>query len=171
MHSVEFPSMVDPRWNMLYCGSKWTFHTVFWGVVNCEWGTTSVHIGNTCVCFIPTGLLVFAVGSHYQHWIFIYAQDIIWRTQTKSVKHPCRFKPWMWSVGQILINLETSFIFFSIAPLMWSCEWLKSKHAGGHSATTGSCTPLAGDCMEVWKLIEAICVMLRYLLINLPAAT
>ena len=41
---------------------------------------------------------------------FFYAKNIIWMTQTKSFKNPCRFKNWMGFVGQILNKLEMLFI-------------------------------------------------------------
>ena len=40
-HSVENPNTVDPQWIILYWGSKWNLHTVCWGAVGCEWGTTT----------------------------------------------------------------------------------------------------------------------------------
>ena len=40
-HSVENPSRADPQWIILYWGSKWNLHTVCWGAVGCEWGTTT----------------------------------------------------------------------------------------------------------------------------------
>ena len=41
---------------------------------------------------------------------FIYAKNIIWRTQTNSSKIPCRFKTWMGFVGQILNKSKTPLI-------------------------------------------------------------
>ena len=73
IHSVESPSMVDPQWNIWYWGSKWNLHTVCWSAVGCEWGTTSVYFGITCVCFIPSRLPVFAVEPQYllQYFLFL----------------------------------------------------------------------------------------------------
>ena len=87
LHSVESLSMVDPQWNILYWGSKWNLHTVCWGAVGCEWGTTSVYFGITYFCFIPSRLPVFAVEPEYKHRdFFIFVKSIIWRTYTKSSK-------------------------------------------------------------------------------------
>ena len=89
-YSIETPSMVDPHWNILYWRSKWIFHTVYWGVVGCEWGTTSVYFGITYnnnnnnntiihfklqnVSFITSRLPVFVVGFQYQYLFFIFCQ-------------------------------------------------------------------------------------------------
>ena len=67
-HSVESPSMAEPKWNIWYWGSKWNLHTVFWGAVGCEWGT--VYFGIPYVCFIPSRLPVFAVEPQYRHQDF-----------------------------------------------------------------------------------------------------
>ena len=86
-HSVESPSMVDPKWNTWQWGSKWNLHTVCWGAVGCKWGTTSVYFGITYVCFIPSRLPVFAVEPQYRHQhCFIFVKSIIWGTHTKSLK-------------------------------------------------------------------------------------
>ena len=78
--SVESPSLVDPQWNILYWGSKWNLHTVCWGEVDCERGTTSVYFGITYVCFIPSRLHVFAVEPQYQHRYFLFSnkKHIFW---------------------------------------------------------------------------------------------
>ena len=48
---------------------------------------------------------------------FIYAKNIVWRTQTNSSKIPCRFKTWMGFVAQILNKSKTPFIrgFFHLS--------------------------------------------------------
>ena len=76
IHSVEFPSMVDPQWNIWYWGSKWNLHTVCWDAVGCEWGTTSVYFGITYVCFIPSRLPVFAVEHQYRHQDFLFLSKV-----------------------------------------------------------------------------------------------
>ena len=84
-HGVESPSMIDPQWNIWYWGSKWNLHTVCWGAVGCEWGTTSVYFGVNYVCFIPSRLPVFAVEPQYRlQDFFILVKSIIWRTRTES---------------------------------------------------------------------------------------
>ena len=103
-HTVETPSMVDPQWNILYWGSKWNLHTVYWCAVGCDWGTTSVYFGIAYVCFILSGHPVFTVKPQYQHRDFFF-KSIIWRTHTTSSKKSCWFKSWMGFVGQILIKL------------------------------------------------------------------
>ena len=110
-HSVETPSTVDPQWNILYRGSKWNLHTVCWGAVGCEWGTTSAYFWITYVCFILSRHPVFTVEPQYQHRdSFIFVKSINWRTHTKSLKKSCWFKIWMGFVEQMLINLITSSI-------------------------------------------------------------
>ena len=75
-HSVESPSMVDPQWNIWYWGSKRNLHTVYWGAVGYEWGTTSVYFGITYVCFIPSWLPVFAVEPQYRNQDFLFLLKI-----------------------------------------------------------------------------------------------
>ena len=105
-HGVETPSMVDPQWNILYWGSKWIFHKVCWSAIGCEWRTTSVYFGITYVCFIPSGLPVFAVESQYQHRFFSFLCKLSFERHTQNLqKNSCRFKTWMGFVGQILIKL------------------------------------------------------------------
>ena len=92
-HSVESPSMVDPQWNIWYWGSKWNLRTVCSGAVGCEWGTASVYFGITYVCFISSGLPVFAVEPQYRHqYYLIFVKSMIWKTHTKSLKKSCWFK-------------------------------------------------------------------------------
>ena len=111
MHSAESPCMVDPQWNIWYLGSKWNLHTVCWGAVDCEWGTTSVYFGITYVCFIPSRIPVFAVEPRYRHQDFYFFKSTIWRTHTKSSKNSCWFKISVGFVGPILIKLRTSSIW------------------------------------------------------------
>ena len=41
----------------------------------------------------------------YQHWFFfIYVKNIIWRTEIKSSKIPCRFKTWMRFAGKYWLS-------------------------------------------------------------------
>ena len=75
-HSIESPSMVDPQWNIWYWGSKWNLHTVCWGAVGCELGTTTVYFGITYVCFIPSTLPVFAVEPQYRHQDFLFLSKV-----------------------------------------------------------------------------------------------
>ena len=88
LHNVEYPSMVDPQWNIWYWGSKWNLHTVCWSAVGCEWGTTSVYFGITYVCLIPSRLPVFAVEPQcLLQYFFIFVKSIIWITHTQSSKN------------------------------------------------------------------------------------
>ena len=73
-----------------------------------EWGTTSLLWDYLCLLHFQT-LPVFAVGHYYQH-VKNYVKNITRRTKTKSAKKSRRFKTWVGFVGQILIQLETSFI-------------------------------------------------------------
>ena len=52
---------------ILYWRSRCIFHTVWWGVVVCEWATTSVYFEISYGCFIPRILPVFAIRPHYPH--------------------------------------------------------------------------------------------------------
>ena len=98
----------------------------------------------SCLCRGPQYNIIF---------LYIYVTNIIWRTQTKI---HVGFKTSMGFVGQIFINLETSFIRAFLHLPLWCPLWGSlCKHAGGHSVTTEACTsPLCG--MEVLKLIGAI---------------
>ena len=108
---LETSSMVDPQWNMLYWRSRCDLHTVCWDAVGWEWGTTSVYFGIIYVCYIASILPVFAVGPHYQHWLFSFMSKISFKGQKHNLrKIPYMFKTWMGYVIQILIKLETSFI-------------------------------------------------------------
>ena len=111
-HSVGSPSMVDPQWDIWYWGSKWNLHTVCWGAVGCEWGTTSVYFGITYVCFIPSRLPVFAVEHQYllQDFLFLSKVSFEGHIQNRQ-KISCWFKIWMGFVGPILIKLWTSSIW------------------------------------------------------------
>ena len=111
-HSVESPSMVDPQWNIWYWGSKWNLHTVCWSAVGCEWGTTSVYFGITCVCFIPSRLPVFAVEPQYLFQYFLFLSKVSLNYTYKIFKK-CHvgFKIWMGFVGPILMKLWTSSIW------------------------------------------------------------
>ena len=73
-----------------------------------EWGTTSLLWDYLCLLHSQT-LPVFAIGHYYQH-VKNYVKNITRRTKTKSAKKSRRFKTWVGFVGQILIQLETSFI-------------------------------------------------------------
>ena len=112
-HSIEYPSMVDPQWNILYWGSEWNLHTVCWGAVGCEWGTTTVYYGITYVCFIPSRLPVFVVEPQYKHQDFLFLLNVsfIWRTYSKFSNNSCLFKIWMGFVGPVSIKSGTSSIW------------------------------------------------------------
>ena len=75
-HSVEFPRVVDPQWNIWYWASKWNLHTVCWGAVGCEWGTNSVYFGITYVCVIPSKLPVFVVEPQYRLQDFSFLSKV-----------------------------------------------------------------------------------------------
>ena len=101
-HSVETPSMIDPRWNMLDWRSKGIFHKVCWGMVGCDGGTTYFYFGITYVCFIPR-MLVFVMGLQYQHRFFLYwCQKIAFEGHEQNRKNPCRLKTLMGFVGQTI---------------------------------------------------------------------
>ena len=112
LHSVESPSMVDPQWNIWYWGSKRNLHTVCWSAVGCEWGTTSVYLGITYVCFIPSRLPVFAVEPQYLLQDFLFLSKVSFELHIQNLqKISCWFKIWMGFVGPILIKLWTSSIW------------------------------------------------------------
>ena len=111
-HSVEFPSMVDPQWNIWYRGSKWNLHTVCWSVVGCEWGTTSVYFGITCVCFTLVDFLSLLFEPQYLLQYFLFLSKVSFEFHIKNLqKISCWFKIWMGFVGPILIKLWTSSIW------------------------------------------------------------
>ena len=112
LHSVESPSMVDPLWDIWYWGSKWNLHTVCWSAVGCEWGTTSVYIGITYVCFIPSRLPVFAVEPQYLLQDFLFLSKVSFEGRIQNLqKNSCWFKIWIEFVGPILIKFWTSSIW------------------------------------------------------------
>ena len=137
-HSVESPSMVDPQWNIWYWGSKWNLHTVCWGAVGYEWGTTSVYFEITYVCFIPSILPVFAVEPQYLLQYFLFLSKVSFELHIQNLqKISCWFKIWMGFVRLILIKLWTSSIwgFYLVASekvsrelLMQTCWWPLSDH-------------------------------------------
>ena len=86
LHSVESPSMVDPQWNIWYWGSKWNLHTVCWGAVGCEWGTTSVYFGITYVCFIPSRLPVLAVEPKYRLQDFLVLLNVLFEGHIQNLQ-------------------------------------------------------------------------------------
>ena len=88
-HIIEAPSMVDHQWNILYWGSKWIFHTVSWGAVACEWGTTSVYFEITYVCFIPSRPPVLSSlwGLSTNIYFFYFCPNYHLNAHTKSLKN------------------------------------------------------------------------------------
>ena len=78
--------MIDPQWNILYWGSKWNLHTVCWGAVGCEWGSTSVYLGITHVWFIPSWLPVFTVKPQYQHPDLLFLWKLSFEGHTQNLK-------------------------------------------------------------------------------------
>ena len=86
LHSVQSPSMGDPRWNIWYWGSKWNLHTVCWDAVGCEWGTTFVYVRITRVCYIPSRLPVFAVEPQYRHQDFLILSKLLLKDTYKMFK-------------------------------------------------------------------------------------
>ena len=86
IHSVESPSTVDPQWDIWYWGSKWDLHTVCWSAVGCEWGTTSVYLGITYVCFIPSRLPVFAVEPQYLLQDFLFLSKVSFEEQIQNLQ-------------------------------------------------------------------------------------
>ena len=120
-HSVESPSIVDPRWDILYWGSKRNLHTVCWDAVGCEWETTSVYFRITYVCFIPSRLPVFAVEPRYQYRGFLFLlkvsfeghiqnRYIVLRVQEKFA-HSLLRCGWLW-VGDNLCLLSNYLCLF-----------------------------------------------------------
>ena len=110
-HKVEAPSVVDPQWNMLFWRPRWNFHTVCWGPVCCEWGTTSVYFRITCVCFISKILLVFAMGPKNQYHFYLCQKAFEWNKKI----FPCRFRTGMdkywWSLKLLPFEVFFSCLF------------------------------------------------------------
>ena len=116
------------------------------------WMGNNLYFGITYSGFIPRTLPVFAVGPQHLHRYFYLCQkyhlndtNIIF----KQIQY--RFKIWMGSVGQIFIELETSFIRGFRQLSLW-CPLRSNlcRHTGGHSMTTEACTSLARVCV-VWR--------------------
>ena len=76
-HGVGTPGVVDPQRIMLYWRSRYIFYIVCWGAGGCEWGTTSVYFGNSCVCFIPRMIPAFIVRPQHRHRFFYSCQKYI----------------------------------------------------------------------------------------------
>ena len=149
-HSVESPSMVDPQWNIWYWRSKWNLHSVCWGAVGCDWGTTSVYFGSTYVCVIPSRLPVFAVEPQYRHQdFFLFLSKVSFEGHIQNLQNnSCWFKIWMGFVGPILIKLWTSSIWcFLYLPVWWPLGGYLCKHAGDHSVTTEACSSPHLTCL------------------------
>ena len=85
-HSVEDPSMRVPHLDISRWGSSWIFHTLSWSAVHCEWGTTSVCLGNNYACSAPGGLPVINRGPKCQHKKIIIVRGIIWISPSKFMK-------------------------------------------------------------------------------------
>ena len=88
--------MVDPLWDIWYWGSKWNLRTVCWSAVGCEWGTTSVYFGITCVCFVPSRLPVFAVEPQYLLQDFLKDTYKIFKKFHVGLKFEWGFKDQYW---------------------------------------------------------------------------
>ena len=73
-YSVENPSTVDPQWNILYWGSKWNLHTVCWGAVGCEWGTTTEATATRFI--LPPRDLFYCRQFYFHHWVLCYCREI-----------------------------------------------------------------------------------------------
>ena len=165
IHSVVSPSMVDPQWNIWYWGSKWKLHTVCWSAVGCEWGTTSVYFGIIYVCFITSGLAVFAVEPQYLLQYFLFLSKVSFELHIHNLqKISCWFKIWMGFVGPILSCERPPFeVFFSCL-----CEGLPGIAYANMLVTTqwplkraDRLTSLVWVCVLwlPWKLNGAICAM------------
>ena len=141
-HGVESPSMGDPQWSILYWGSKWNLNTVCLYAVGCEWGTTSVYFGITCVCFIPSRLPVLAVEPQYQHQDFLFLLELSFERHIQNLqKNSCWFKIWMVFAGPMLRKLGNSSIWsFLYLPVWCPLVSYLCKHAGDHSVTTEVCS-------------------------------
>ena len=165
-HSVESPSMVDPQWNIWYRGSKWNLHTVCWGAVGCEWGTTSVYFGITYICFIPSRIPVFAVEPQCRYLDFLFLSKVLFEGHIQNLQNnSCWFKIYIGFVWPILCKLWTSSMWgFLKLPFWWHLGSYLCKHAGDRSVTTEACSSPHLSClglcaMAAWKLNGAICAM------------
>ena len=138
-------------------------------LLRCGWlwiGTTSVYLGVTHVCFIPSRRPVFAVKPQYQKRYFLFLLKVSFEGHTQNLQNnSCWFKIWMVFVGQILIKSGTSsvwYFFFSClcdvllgvtyANMLVTSQWPLKR------APHLTCLGLCG--VEVWKLTGgAICAM------------
>ena len=111
--------MVDPQWNILYWGSKWNWHTLWWSAVGCEWRTTSVYFGITYVYVIPSRFPVFVVEPQYQQRDFLFLLKVSFEGHIQILKKSCWFKIWMGFVWPMLIKLGTSSIWGFLNLPVW----------------------------------------------------
>ena len=145
LHSVETPSMVDP--SGICC-------TEDPSVISTQSSEVQFAVSGGQPLFtlglpisIPRILPVFAVGPLYQYRLFLICfKDIIWRTQTKSSKMPCKFKTWMSYVRQILSWKRLWFEVFLGCPLDVLLG-VTYATCDGHSVTTKLASRLFGS---VW---------------------
>ena len=85
--ALKPPHTVDPQRNTLYWEAKWNLHTVCWGAVGCEWGTTSFLFGITYVFFIFSRIPVFNVEPQNQHRdFFLFLSKIWFKGHTQNLK-------------------------------------------------------------------------------------
>ena len=140
-------------------------------MVGCDWGRTSVNNGDRYVCFIARILLFTSLPRGPSTNIdFYYVKNIIWRTQTKSSKRPCRFKTWMGFVRQILVKLETSFSWGFLRLPLWcslgsnfanmllATQWLLRRVPQLHRSLWYVCLKVHWSCDMSWiQLNNAVC--------------
>ena len=77
LHRVENPNTVDPRWNRLCWGSKWNLHTVCWGAVGCEWGTTTEAQRYHCIYNLPPWVLFYHREIYFTAARFIFLPPVL----------------------------------------------------------------------------------------------
>ena len=154
--------MVELQWNILYWRSKWIFHVVFWSVLGCDWGTTSVYFGIAYVCFKPSRIPVFGVCPNTNIYSFYFCQKYQLK-DTHILKNPCRYKTWKGVCRTNIDQIGNYFhLRFSVVAIWCTLGSHFCNHAGGHPVTTEACTCQGLCSMEVWKFTCAICAMIRY---------
>ena len=146
---------------MAFWGSKWNLHTVCWGAVGCEWGTTSVYFGITYICFIPSKLPVFAVEPQYR----LFCQKYHLKDTYKIFKKIYISLKFEWGLkDQYWLSCERLPFEFFWLPVWWPLWNYLCKHADDHSVTTEACSSPHLTCqglcaMTAWKLNRAICAV------------
>ena len=161
--------MVDPLWNILYWGSKWSLHTVWWGAVGCEWGQPLFSLGLLMFGLSQRDFLSLLWSPSTNIEIFSFCQKYhlknIYRI-FKIIQDGLKFEWFLRKKYRLSRELLPFEVFFSClcdvllgvtyANMLVATYW-PLKRAPHLTSPHLNCLGLYG--MEGWKLIVAICAM------------